>query len=288
MAAKPFFPNTVVKMHRCSSALQPASAFSVFARYCGCLHEWGPQSCFLDNHVNLLFPLLPLINLWLDYAIDQTELAPKPAAGVLALQNNVSGCFSAGSSNSVAGGSQDLLQPNNLAISWCKYLIPHPQFFLPQLLPAPLGSKSIFLLSLRHSVWPTLGRQVSSGLLAACCDSVTSVSMAWFPVRTLCMRHVSEQGRKLKDRYNHARKSWRTFMVYNKLEGSWVHCHLLHDWLMTWWHNSHRPLLCLPASGNIPGLQRDKDNTNVNADVQKLQQQLQDIKEQVRVHNRFL
>uniref|UniRef100_A0A3P9LX09 RING-type E3 ubiquitin transferase n=1 Tax=Oryzias latipes TaxID=8090 RepID=A0A3P9LX09_ORYLA len=34
------------------------------------------------------------------------------------------------------------------------------------------------------------------------------------------------------------------------------------------------------ASGNIPGLQRDKDNTNVNADVQKLQQQLQDIKEQ--------
>lgn len=36
------------------------------------------------------------------------------------------------------------------------------------------------------------------------------------------------------------------------------------------------------ASGNIPALQRDKDNTNVNADVQKLQQQLQDIKEQVR------
>ncbi|KAK9979815.1 hypothetical protein ABG768_013227 [Culter alburnus] len=34
------------------------------------------------------------------------------------------------------------------------------------------------------------------------------------------------------------------------------------------------------ASGNIPALQRDKDNTNVNADVQKLQQQLQDIKEQ--------
>ncbi|XP_011485323.1 E3 ubiquitin-protein ligase MIB1 isoform X1 [Oryzias latipes] len=34
------------------------------------------------------------------------------------------------------------------------------------------------------------------------------------------------------------------------------------------------------SSGNIPGLQRDKDNTNVNADVQKLQQQLQDIKEQ--------
>ena len=28
-------------------------------------------------------------------------------------------------------------------------------------------------------------------------------------------------------------------------------------------------------------LQKDKDNTNVNADVQKLQQQLQDIKEQV-------
>lgn len=37
------------------------------------------------------------------------------------------------------------------------------------------------------------------------------------------------------------------------------------------------------ASGNIPALQRDKDNTNVNADVQKLQQQLQDIKEQVSV-----
>ncbi|KAK1879375.1 E3 ubiquitin-protein ligase mib1 [Dissostichus eleginoides] len=34
------------------------------------------------------------------------------------------------------------------------------------------------------------------------------------------------------------------------------------------------------ASGNIPALQRDKDNTNINADVQKLQQQLQDIKEQ--------
>ncbi|KAI4905210.1 hypothetical protein NFI96_011039, partial [Prochilodus magdalenae] len=34
------------------------------------------------------------------------------------------------------------------------------------------------------------------------------------------------------------------------------------------------------TSGNIPALQRDKDNTNVNADVQKLQQQLQDIKEQ--------
>uniref|UniRef100_A0A8C4PG70 E3 ubiquitin-protein ligase MIB1 n=1 Tax=Equus asinus TaxID=9793 RepID=A0A8C4PG70_EQUAS len=33
-------------------------------------------------------------------------------------------------------------------------------------------------------------------------------------------------------------------------------------------------------SGNIPVLQKDKDNTNVNADVQKLQQQLQDIKEQ--------
>ena len=40
----------------------------------------------------------------------------------------------------------------------------------------------------------------------------------------------------------------------------------------------------LTASGNIPGLQRDKDNTNVNADVQKLQQQLQDIKEQVRTN----
>ena len=37
------------------------------------------------------------------------------------------------------------------------------------------------------------------------------------------------------------------------------------------------------ASGNIPVLQKDKDNTNVNADVQKLQQQLQDIKEQVTV-----
>lgn len=36
------------------------------------------------------------------------------------------------------------------------------------------------------------------------------------------------------------------------------------------------------ASGNIPVLQKDKDNTNVNADVQKLQQQLQDIKEQVK------
>ncbi len=43
------------------------------------------------------------------------------------------------------------------------------------------------------------------------------------------------------------------------------------------------PLCCCvqAASGNIPALQRDKDNTNVNADVQKLQQQLQDIKEQV-------
>lgn len=39
------------------------------------------------------------------------------------------------------------------------------------------------------------------------------------------------------------------------------------------------------ASGNIPAMQRDKDNTNVNADVQKLQQQLQDIKEQVDVIN---
>lgn len=29
-------------------------------------------------------------------------------------------------------------------------------------------------------------------------------------------------------------------------------------------------------------MQKDKDNTNVNADVQKLQQQLQDIKEQVK------
>ncbi|MGH0145155.1 UNVERIFIED_CONTAM: hypothetical protein FKN15_025067 [Acipenser sinensis] len=34
------------------------------------------------------------------------------------------------------------------------------------------------------------------------------------------------------------------------------------------------------TSANIPALQRDKDNTNVNADVQKLQQQLLDIKEQ--------
>ncbi|KAM7319952.1 hypothetical protein ACRRTK_020395 [Alexandromys fortis] len=34
------------------------------------------------------------------------------------------------------------------------------------------------------------------------------------------------------------------------------------------------------SSGTIPVLQKDKDNTNVNADVQKLQQQLQDIKEQ--------
>ncbi|MBN3281078.1 MIB1 ligase, partial [Polyodon spathula] len=34
------------------------------------------------------------------------------------------------------------------------------------------------------------------------------------------------------------------------------------------------------SSANIPALQRDKDNTNVNADVQKLQQQLLDIKEQ--------
>lgn len=42
--------------------------------------------------------------------------------------------------------------------------------------------------------------------------------------------------------------------------------------------------LCVQtASGNIPALQRDKDNTNVNADVQKLQQQLQDIKEQVKL-----
>ncbi|XP_058878045.1 E3 ubiquitin-protein ligase MIB1 isoform X3 [Acipenser ruthenus] len=34
------------------------------------------------------------------------------------------------------------------------------------------------------------------------------------------------------------------------------------------------------TSANIPAFQRDKDNTNVNADVQKLQQQLLDIKEQ--------
>lgn len=40
-------------------------------------------------------------------------------------------------------------------------------------------------------------------------------------------------------------------------------------------------VLYLSAGGNIPVLQKDKDNTNVNADVQKLQQQLQDIKEQV-------
>lgn len=79
-------------------------------------------------------------------------MAPEPRAGVHALHNTVTGCFSAEGSNSVAGGSQDLLQPNNLALSW--------------------------------------------------------------------------------------------------------------------------------SSGNIPGMQRDKDNTNVNADVQKLQQQLQDIKEQ--------
>lgn len=51
----------------------------------------------------------------------------------------------------------------------------------------------------------------------------------------------------------------------------------------------HPPVLVLfccvqTASGNIPALQRDKDNTNVNADVQKLQQQLQDIKEQVRTN----
>lgn len=168
-----------------------------------------------------LFPLLPLINLWLDYAIDQTELAPKPAAGVLALHNNVTGCFSAGSSNSVAGGSQDLLQPNNLALSWCKYLIPHPQFFLPQLLPAPLGSKSILPLE-RHSVWPTLGRQVSSGLLAACCGSVASVSMAWLPNKTLCIRHVSEQGRRLKDLCSHATYSSNRFRLSES--GSWVRC----------------------------------------------------------------
>lgn len=87
-----------------------------------------------------------------DEDLSQDELAPQPTARVLALHNNVTGCFSAGSSNSMAGGSQDLLQPNNLALSW--------------------------------------------------------------------------------------------------------------------------------SSGNIPAMQRDKDNTNVNADVQKLQQQLQDIKEQ--------
>lgn len=73
----------------------------------------------------------------------QAGLAPKPTAGVHALHNTVTGCFSAGGSNSMAGGSQDLLQPNNLALSWCKYSIPHPKFFLPQLLPAPLGSQSI-------------------------------------------------------------------------------------------------------------------------------------------------
>lgn len=44
----------------------------------------------------------------------------------------------------------------------------------------------------------------------------------------------------------------------------------------------------LTASGNIPALQRDKDNTNVNADVQKLQQQLQDIKEQVHDPNAWI
>ncbi|RXN37375.1 E3 ubiquitin- ligase mib1 isoform X1 [Labeo rohita] len=103
-------------------------------------------------------------------------------------------------SNSMAGGSQDLLQPNNLALSWCKYSIPHPKFFLPQLLPAPLGSKSIS------------PPQHTSFSLA--CTTRIGEAVKWDP------------------------------------------------------------------SGNIPALQRDKDNTNVNADVQKLQQQLQDIKEQ--------
>lgn len=43
--------------------------------------------------------------------------------------------------------------------------------------------------------------------------------------------------------------------------------------------------LFFAGSGNITPLQRDKDNTNVNADVQKLQQQLQDIKEQVKCYH---
>lgn len=49
------------------------------------------------------------------------------------------------------------------------------------------------------------------------------------------------------------------------------------------WEFSTSDCFHIAASGNIPALQRDKDNTNVNADVQKLQQQLQDIKEQVGV-----
>ena len=61
----------------------------------------------------------------------------------------------------------------------------------------------------------------------------------------------------------------------------YVPCTPLSDWL---WSN--KGVFSLPppaAANNIPALNRDKDNTNVNADVQKLQQQLQDIKEQVRV-----
>lgn len=46
-------------------------------------------------------------------------------------------------------------------------------------------------------------------------------------------------------------------------------------------NDNWKVVISVPASGNIPVLQKDKDNTNVNADVQKLQQQLQDIKEQV-------
>lgn len=47
-------------------------------------------------------------------------------------------------------------------------------------------------------------------------------------------------------------------------------------------NSNWKVVISVIASGNIPVLQKDKDNTNVNADVQKLQQQLQDIKEQVR------
>lgn len=60
---------------------------------------------------------------------------------------------------------------------------------------------------------------------------------------------------------------------------------LVTEWLFFFFFVSAAHSFCCranAASGNIPALQRDKDNTNVNADVQKLQQQLQDIKEQVR------
>ncbi|KAG1967018.1 E3 ubiquitin-protein ligase mib1 [Pimephales promelas] len=76
----------------------------------------------------------------LTYTTGQAELAPEPTAGVRAIRNTVAGCFSAGSSNSLAGGSQDLLQPNNLALSWCKYSINHPQ-----VLPASTSSCSFGL-----------------------------------------------------------------------------------------------------------------------------------------------